>query len=393
MSNLPSSPELAIFGLSTEGYNFATSLVSAGYKVSIIDEASKMGITLNNDIARTYATVCDLIEDEPLLPVQPSNDIIGNASYLFFSPKIRKIGQDVKIDISSKFIDAIRSIDRDTSIIYTLPTGIGGNDENINILEHTTGMMVGENISYYYMPINSGPILSSNTVVGSFNTRKDSFLEKILQIINNQPIHLTNIVSAELTYVSRILRHYSGIASVLEVCKYANGYQGDNQIIDNFYKDLYLDDITNGLHDLRIIQHSLQGNNPLIYLVNGTIKSIESYLKNLIDKIRYLLKKKELKASKTRISVFWTLDLFEMRGDKIDISLLLESRLRDYIGEVEHGGGNSLDNYPSDKTTIFVACSKTDYHLITKANNVDSIVIKANPICEVKSDLINVERY
>jgi hypothetical protein len=100
-----------------------------------------------------------------------------------------------------------------------------------------------------------------------------------------------------------------------------------------------------------------------------------------------------LKASKTRISIFWALDLFEMRGDKIDISLLLESRLRDYIGEVEHGGGNSLNNYPSDKTTIFVACSKTDYHLITKANNVDSIVIKANPICEVKSDLINVERY
>ena len=393
MSKLPLSPKLAIFGLSTEGYNSATSLVSAGYEVSIIDEASKVGINLNNDIARTYSNVSDIIEDESLLPVQPSEEIIADTSHLFFSPKIRKIGQDVKIDISSKFIDAIRSIDRDTSIIYMLPAGIGGNNENIDILEHSTGRIVGENIFYYYMPINSGPILSSNSVVGSVNRRKDSFLEKILQIINNQPVNMTNIVSAELTYVSRILRHYSGIASVLEVCKYASAYETENQIIDNFYRDLYLDDITNGLHDLRIIQHSLQGNNPLIYLVNGTIKSIESYLKNLIDKIRYLLKKKELKASKTRISIFWTLDPFEMRGDKIDISLILESRLRDYIGEVEHGGLNSMDNYPSDKTTIFIACSKNDYNLITKTNNVDSIIIKANPICELNSDLINVEKY
>jgi hypothetical protein len=380
---LQSSPDLVIFGLSTEGYNFASALVTAGYKVSIVDESSKLGIKLNNDIARTYACASDIIEDESLLQAQPLDEIIGNASYMFFSPKIRKIGQDVKVDISSKFIDAIKSINENTSIIYTLPTGIGGNNENIDIIEHTTGMMIGDELSYYYMPVNSGPILSSNIILGSFNPKKDPFLEKMLYSINNQQINFANLSSVELTYVSRILRHYSGIDSVLEVCKYASGFEVDNHIIDNFYKDLYLDDITNGLHDLRIIQQSLQGNNPLIYLVNGTIKSIESYLKNLIDKIRYLLKKKELKASRTRISISWTLDIHEMRGDKIEIYSLLESRLRDYIGEVERGGKNCLDNYPSDKTTISIACSKTDYNFITKNNLNESIIVKANPVCEV----------
>lgn len=383
ISNLQSSPDLVIFGLSTEGYNFASALVTAGYKVSIVDESSKLGIQLNNDITRTYSRASDLIVDESLLQAQALDEVIGNASYLFFSPKIRKIGQDVKVDISSKFIDAIKSVNKDTSIIYTLPTGIGGNNENIDIIEHTTGMMIGDVLSYYYMPVNSGPILSSNTILGSFNTKKDPFLEKMLYSINNQQINFANISSVELTYVSRILRHYSGIASVLEVCKYASGFEVDNHILDNFYKDLYLDDITNGLHDLRIIQHSLQGNNPLIYLVNGTIKSIESYLKNLIDKIRYLLKKKELKASRTRISISWTLDIHEMRGDKIEIFSLLESRLRDYIGEVERGGKNCLDNYPSDKTTISIACSKSDYNFLTKNNLSESIIVKANPICEV----------
>ena len=64
---MPSSPNVVVYGLSTEGYNFASSLVSAGEKVSIIDESSKMGILLNKDITRTYSTASDLIEDQPLL--------------------------------------------------------------------------------------------------------------------------------------------------------------------------------------------------------------------------------------------------------------------------------------------------------------------------------------
>lgn len=380
---MPAFPNVVVYGLSTEGYNFASSLVSAGHKVSLLDESTKMGFLLNTDIVRTYSSASDLIEDESLLELEAMDDVISSASYLFFFPKIRKIGQEVKIDISSKFIDAIKPINNNTSIIYTLPTGIGGNEENIDILEHTTGMTVGENIYYYYMPINSGPILSTNTILGNFNSKRDAFLENMLNKFTHQEINFVDILSAELAYVSRILRHYSGIASVLEVCKFSTGYNIDNQIVDNFYKDLYLDDITNGLHDLRIIQSFLHGSNPLVYLVNGTIKSIESYTKNLIDKVRYILKKRNLKASKTRISISWTLDTNEMRGDKIDVFTLLESKLRDYIGEVERKGTNSLDTYPSDKTTISIACSKNDYHLLSQNNSPESIIIKANPICEV----------
>lgn len=380
---MPSSPNIAVYGLSTEGYNFASSIVSAGHKVSIIDESSKMGILLNKDITRTYSNASDLIEDQPLLEVESMDNVISSASYLFFFPKIRKIGHEVKIDISSKFIDAIKPINNNTSIVYPLPTGIAGNEENIDILEHTTGMTVGEKLNYYYMPLSSGPILSTTTLLGNFNSKRDIFLEDILKKFTNQEINFVDILSAELAYVSRILRHYSGIASVLEVCKFATGYGIDNQIVDNFHKDLYLDDITNGLHDLRIIQSSLHGSNPLVYLVNGTIKSIEGYTKNLIDKVRYILKKRDLKASKTKISISWTLDVNEMRGDKIDVYTLLESRLRDYIGDVERRGKNTLDNYPSDKTTISIACSKTDFHSLSKNNSAETIIIKANPFCEV----------
>ena len=178
-------PNVVVYGLSTEGYNFASSLVSAGHKVSLLDESTKRGFLLNTDIVGTYSSASDLIEDESLLELEAMDDVISSASYLFFFPKIRKIGQEVKIDISSKFIDAIKPINNNTSIIYTLPTGIGGNEENIDILEHTTGMTVGENIYYYYMPINSGPILSTNTILGNFNSKRDSFLENDIFTLQN----------------------------------------------------------------------------------------------------------------------------------------------------------------------------------------------------------------
>ena len=62
-----------------------------------------MAIKLKPDIARTYPNVSSLIEDEPLLALEPIDIAINDASYVFFAPRIRKIGQDVKSDVTSKF--------------------------------------------------------------------------------------------------------------------------------------------------------------------------------------------------------------------------------------------------------------------------------------------------
>ena len=372
---------IAIYGLSTEGYNLASSLITNGYEVSIINESSKMAIPLNKDLVRTYPTPNDLIEDESLLQTKNSDSILNSCSYLFFCPKIRKVGTDVKIDISSKFIDAIKSVKNDASIIYTLPVGISGNSENIDILEHTTGMETGENVFYYYMPINSGPLLSTDINVGQINYPHDSTLENMISSATKKNVEFIPMNSSELSYISRILRHYSGISSIIEVCKHANGIP--NPLIDSFYKDLYIDDIGNGLHDLRIIQSSLHGSTPMMYLINGTIRSIEGYVKHLIDTVRKLLKKRDLKASKTKVSLFWTLDFTEMRGDKLDMFSLFESKLRDYIGDVEPHGRYSVDQLATDKTNISIACSKTDYNFLCKNSYPESITIKANPIYEI----------
>jgi len=387
-SRLPSSSTAtAVYGLSTEGYHIASSIALKGSKVSLIDESARMAIRLKPDIARTYPNVRSLIEDEPLLALEPIDIAISDASHIFFAPRIRKVGQEVKSDVTSKFRDAIGALKKGTSVIYSLPTGIGGNNENIALIEHMTGLSVGKDVFYYYMPINGPDNLSSASeiLVGSFKSKPDAQMSNMLY--EQDAIHKLNfvdIMSAEIVYSIKTLRHYTSMASVLEVCKHVRSNDAGSRLIHDAFRDIYIDDIANGLYDLRAIGSSLGGAGPLMYLVNGTIKSIEGYIKHVLDEIRSMLKKRDLKASRTKVSIAWTLDPNEMRGDKIELLSSLETKLKDYIGDVESQQNANFNLYPTDKTMIIVACTRNDATRILSKDKqtLEFILMKANPICE-----------
>jgi hypothetical protein len=375
--------DTAVYGLSTEGYRIASSIAVKGSKVSLIDESARMAIMLKPDIARTYPNVSSLIEDEPLLALEPIDVAINDSSYIFFAPRIRKVGQDVKSDVTSKFRDAVKALKAGASVIYTLPTGIGGNNENIALIEHVTGMSVGKDIFYYYMPISTAVVSGSETLLGSLKSKQDIQISNMLYDPDiNGKLNFVNIASAEFVHSIKILRHYTGVASILEICKHIQN-TSISELTYDAVSDLYLDDIANGLYDLRAIGSSLGGASPLMYLVNGTIKSIEGYIKHLIDEIRYMLKKRDLKASRTKVVIAWTVDPNEMRGDKIELLSSLESKLKDYIGDVKRQ--QTFDLYPTDKTMIVIACSKNDFAKVISRNkqNLDFIIMKANPVCEI----------
>jgi hypothetical protein len=267
-----------------------------------------------------------------------------------------------------------------------LPTGIGGNNENIALIEHVTGMTVDKDISYYYFPMSNTSGVSSETLIGSIRAKHDNILSKMLLDPNNRSrLSFVDVRSIELIEVIKTLNHYSGMASILEVCKKAKLDRNiGSDLMHGTFTDLFIDDVTSGLFDLRVIGSSLEGAGPLMYLVNGSIKGIEGYIKHLIDQIRFTLKKKDLKASRTRVAIAWSLDQHEMRGDKIELISLLETKVKDYIGDVERQDGPTFDIYHTDKTTVVIACSKIDFEKIMSKNvtNQDFIVIKANPLCE-----------
>jgi hypothetical protein len=388
LSAAASSPSssVAVYGLSTEGYRIASSIAVKGSKVSLIDESVRMAISLKPDIARTYPNVSSLVEDEPLLDLEPVDIAISNASYVYFAPKIRKVGPDVKGDVTTKFKDAIKALKRSASVVYMLPTGVGGNNENIALIEHMTGMTVYKDISYYYLPMSPIAGTGSETLIGSVKSKQDNNLSKMLYDPDTRPkLKFMDINSAELAHVIKTLSHYSGMASILEICKKATDSSNiGSELMRGSFADLYIDDVTGGLYDLRIIGSSLEGAGPLMYLVNGSIKGIEGYVKYLIDQIRSTLKKRDLKASRTKVAIAWTLDDHEMRGDKIELLSSLETKVKDYISDVERHQGPTFDLYHTDKTTIVIACSKADYEKVVSKNmaNRDFIIMKANPLCE-----------
>ena len=371
--------KVVFYGLSTEGYSLASQLSINSVDVRIIDESTSSAILLKPEIAKTYTNVTSLREDEPLLAMEPSNIAISKAKYLFFTPRIRKTGQDLKTEVNSKFKNAVAELKDSSSIINCLPTGFGGNNENISLLKHVTGFEAGKSISYFYFPLND-----LNKTPESIGALKKPDEKKLLSLLKmgKKEKKFVDISSAEHLHAINTIQGFSSLCSILEVCKFVKNNARHTALFNDF-KNLYLDDMITDLYDLRMLGSSFESAQVLMYLINGSIRGISGYIKRLIDTIRITLKKNDLKASKTKIVLSWTLDANEMRGDKIEMLNTIASKLRDYIGDVETSSG-SLGMFHHDKVTIVVACSSADYkEIIECQKDEDVFVIKANPLCEI----------
>ena len=369
---------VVFYGLSTEGYYLASQIVINGADVRIIDESSSSAILLNPEIAKTYTNVKSLRDDEPLLAMEPSNIAISKAKYLFFTPRIRKTGDDLKTEISSKFKDAVKELKEGSSVINCLPTGFSGNNENISFLKHITGFEAGKSISYFYFPVQD--LNKIPEVIGSLKKTTEKKISSLLKI-NKKERKLVDISSAEYLHAINTIQRFSSLCSILEICKFVKN-DTRHSILFNDFRNIYLDDMINGLYDLRMLGSSFESSQTLMYLINGSVRGITGYIKRLIDTIRLTLKKNDLKAAKTKVVLSWTLDANEMRGDKIEILNTIASKLHDYIGDIETSAGTA-DLFHHDKTTIVIACSSFDYNEIKESQKDEDIfVIKANPLCE-----------
>ena len=373
--------KVVIYGLSTEGYSLACQIALNGGDVQIIDESTPSAISIKQDIAKSYPSVQALKDDEPLLAMTSIDAAISKAQVLVFAPRIRKTGQDIKIEINSKFKDAVSNIKKGCNVVYGLGTGFGGNSENISLLEHVTGLKVGKNISYYYYPLSKESTIKP--YIGSSNSKENETLKKLLT--NEKKFNFLSLNSAEYFHAIDILKQFSSQTSILEVCKFAKDSVTKSDLNSEKLGELYLDDFIDGLFDLRSLSSSFEGASSLMYLINGSMKGLDGYIKRLIDETRLILKKNELKASRTKILLLWTLDQHEMKGEKIEKLQELETKLKDYIGDVE-SINQPVDIFQNDKTTIVVVCSKHDYDYMMKNNKDDELIIlKANPLCQLVS--------
>lgn len=371
--------KVVVFGMSTEGYALAHQMAMKGAHVSLIDESASSAISLGTEIAKTYPNVAALKEDEPLLPMEPIDVAISKAKYLFFAPRIRKTGQDTKIEINSKFKEAVQHMKKNSSFVCSIPTGFGGNSENLSLLEHVTGFEAGRSVNYFYYPLWD---IRSPEVIGSFDGKADEVLAELLSD-EREKKRFVNLAPAEYSHAVDVLGQFSDMCSVLEVCKCAKDKIAKADLALGRFSDIFLDDMIDGMYDLKSLGSSFEGTSTMTYLINGSAKSIDGYVKKLIDEIRATLKKHELKTNRTKIALSWTLDQHEMRGDKFEMLQTITTKLRDYIGDVSAYEEQAGDLFHSDKMTIVVSCSKKDYdNMARNAVEGGMIMIKANPLCE-----------
>tara|TARA_Y100000590_G_scaffold188667_1_gene214997 strand:- start:145 stop:1281 length:1137 start_codon:yes stop_codon:yes gene_type:complete len=375
------STKVVIYGLSTEGYSLACKIALNGGDVQIIDESTPSAIAIKQDIAKSYPSVQALKDDEPLLAMSSIDAAISKAQVLIFAPRIRKTGQDIKTEINSKFKDAVSNVKKGCIVVYGLGTGFGGNSENISLLEHVTGLKVGKNSSYYYYPLSKGN--NSNLFIGSSDGKVNDSLKKLIGEKNI--LNFLSLNSSEYFHAIEVLKQFSAQTSILEVCKFAKEKSTKSDLNSQEIGEIFLDDLIDGLFDIRSLSSSFEGASTLMYLINGSTKGLDGYIKRLIDETRLILKRNELKASRTKILLLWTLDQHEMKGEKIEKLQELETKLKDYIGDVE-SISQPVDIFQNDKTTIVVVCSKSDYEYMMKNNKDEELIIlKANPLCQLVS--------
>jgi hypothetical protein len=339
-----------VFGLSSEGYQIASKLAAKGYKVSMIDELLSTAMELRPEIAGDYRDLHSLLADEPLMEIRTKKESISNAKVIFFAPKLRRKDEEILAEVKSRVADASKDMSPGTLFVFCLPTGIAGTKEIIDRVEHSSGLVNGKDFFFAYAPLNEG----APTV---FGCDKNDLPHPALVEAAGLSTEVMSIQKSELVHAQRVVAKYSNLASAFETARRLTQSGSDSP---REYKQIFAEDLSSSLYDLNLVLESLETGDPILYLASGASKSIDSYGRFLVERVREYIRLKELKAARLKIILFTDTDILEMRGDKLSLAQDLVERLRDYFSDIEYMNVMKEGfNFPMglDKTNLIVFLS------------------------------------
>jgi hypothetical protein len=364
-----------------------------------VDENLNVGMQLKREILERFDSVAALLEDEALLGLEPIEDAISKAKCLFFAPKIRAREMEAKSVAGLRLKSIVKNLPKDTVFVNTLPTSYGGNQENISLIEKFTGLKAGVNFDYIYAPLS--PRTNKPIVLGSIRVDIDkAVIESLKSALTDAP-KILPLQLAELLYSKFIIKKYNSMVTEFELFKMLG--KASKAALKSFTegREVYLENMVENLFDMKVIADTLKTGEPMGYMVSGILKSLESYFKYIINEVRSIIKDEGLKASRTRILVVWSIDPFEIRGDKTSALSNLVERLHDCVGDIatfntmpylkalrlESGIRRGLP-LSADKNDVILTCSKDDFELVFKSARIERpemkpIIVKANLPVEV----------
>jgi len=317
---------VVVYGLSSEGYQIAAKLAARGYQVSLIDETLGTAMELRPEIAGDYRELRSLLADEVLLSIRSSKESVTNSRVIFFTPKVRRRNEETAAEVKTRLGDVTKNMSPNTLLVYCLPVGVSGTKEIIDKIEHSSGLGCGKEFSFAYAPLDSG----KPTVFGcdSKEPRHAAVVEAA-----GFSMEVTSLPKAELVHAQRIVAKYATLASSFEAARRLTQSGADSP---RDYKQIFCEDLSSNAYDLSLILDSLETGDPILYLASGANKSIESFGRFLVERVRDFVKVKEIKAARLKIVLFTDTDILEMRGDKLNIAHDLVERLRDYFSDIDY---------------------------------------------------------
>ena len=367
--------KVAVYGLTSEGYGLAADLVEKA-QVTIVDESLQMAMDVDAPFLKKNPNLQELMSGEPLLRVKPLERVLGDAQVVFFTPKLRRPSEESLTEAGTKLRDLSKYLSRGVTLVNTLPTGPGGNSENIVMVEKQTGLKIGATLAYAYMPLK--PRDPKPGVVSVAGGKEKAPLETLGFVSNSQ-----NVFAAEMEYASTVLGAATAAVIQVELARKAR----ESRVTIQAGKETYVDELAKYLYDLKAIQAREEAGESISYLAGATQKGLENFVRYIVDETREVLKEKELKASRTKISLLWTLDHYEMRADRLQMAEGIQQRLKDYVTDVEvvsgsktRGGAETLDPL---KHNVVIVCAAEDYESLKQAKkglrNVETTVLLATP--------------
>ncbi|MDG6915007.1 MAG: hypothetical protein JRN23_01300 [Nitrososphaerota archaeon] len=350
-------PKVAVYGLTSEGYSLAARLVEMA-TVTIVDETLQMAMDLEPGIVKTHKTVQELVGDEMLMGLKPVSQVLSEAAMVVFAPKLRKVRDESIIEAGAKLRDVAKHASSGSTVLNLLPTGVGGNSDNMALLEKQTGLKVGERLNYAYSPAAPFRRGDSDVLVSVAASRAASKDFVSLEGFGFKATY-GDIAGAELEYASRVLSICASMAAEVELMRKSRELKATLAT----GSERYVDQLAALIYDLTAIQSSEDVGEPITYLAGAAMKSLENYERYIVEETRDVLRDLQLKASRTRVLVAWSADKHEMRADRLATAQSLSEKLRDYVTDVRQVDVASRpdDLVDSYKHSVAIVCTPEDY--------------------------------
>jgi hypothetical protein len=353
--------KVCVYGLTSEGYSVASRLVDKA-AVTVVDETLQMAMDLEEGMVKTHKTIDELVSDEMLMGLKPVSQVLSEAAVIVFTPKLRKVRDESIIEASAKLRDVAKYASNGSTVVNMLPTGVGGNADNIALLEKQTGLKAGERLNYGYCP--TGPPAASGAEpagpanpVALLGSKAASKEFASLEDLGFKTAY-GGIAGFELEYISRVLTLCTSMAAEVELMRKARELKAST----GGQPERYIDQLASLIYDLTAIQSSEDVGEPITYLAGAAVKSLENYERYVVEETRDLLRDLQLKASRTRVVVAWSADRYEMRADRLATAQSLTEKLRDYVTDVRQVDARTRtdDLIDSYKHSVAIVCTPAD---------------------------------